>query len=259
MTLIDWLSERIRYFAMWPINLVRDLPVRFIRLLQTAERFILGILFFLPELIDAIGYKETRRWVSYKLGRMIDWLHQLAAQLFDLFGGPEIGQFIFHFFTFTTPLTTEEIAMMSEIIGPGAIRYHEVRVAQGGILNLIFRINGNLAFATWRTINIPQTGRHTRQNQPLIAHELTHVYQYEVVGSRYLGEAIYMLIKTKRDCYDYGGQNGLVFACSSGIHYCDYNREQQAMIVQDYCALEQVDADSSAYQPFINELQQGLL
>jgi hypothetical protein len=67
MTLINWLSERIRYFAMWPINLVRDLPVRFIRLLQTAERFILGILFFLPELIDAIGYKETRRWVSYKL------------------------------------------------------------------------------------------------------------------------------------------------------------------------------------------------
>jgi hypothetical protein len=91
-----------------------------------------------------------------------------------------------------------------------------------------------------------------------VVHELIHVYQYEQVGTRYLGEAIYMLVKTKRDCYDYGGRNGLVMACSSGIHYCDYNREQQAMIVQDYCAIKQTDADLSAYQPFIEELQQGL-
>jgi hypothetical protein len=67
-----------------------------------------------------------------------------------------------------------------------------------------------------------------------------------------------MLIKTKRDCYDYGGRNGLVLACSAGVHYWDYNREQQAMIVQDYCTLQQIGADVSAYQPFIDELQQGL-
>jgi hypothetical protein len=258
MTILNWLGERARYLIRWPVNLVRDLPVRLIRLLQTAKRLILGILFFLPELIDAIRHREIRQWTRYKLGRIIDWLHHLAAQLFDLIGGPELGQFFFHFFTNTTPLTAEEITMMSEIIGPDAIRYHETRVAQGGILSLIFKLNGNLAFATWRTINIPRTGRHTRENKPLIAHELTHVYQYEMIGSRYLGEAIYMLIKTKRDCYDYGGRNGLVLACSAGIHYSDYNREQQAMIVQDYCALQQMGADVSAYQPFITEVQQGL-
>jgi hypothetical protein len=226
--------------------------------MQTAWRLILGILFFLPELVDSVRFGETWQWFRYKIGRMIDWLHHLVWQLFDLIGGPEIAQFIFHFFNSTTPLTAEEIAMMSQIIGPDAIRYHETRVAQGGLLSIIFKLNGNLAFATWRTINIPQTGRHTRENLPLVAHELTHVYQYEKIGSRYLGEAIYMLIKTKRDCYNYGGKNGLALACSAGRHYCDYNREQQAMIVQDYCTLLQLGADVSVYQPFIEEVRRGL-
>ena len=258
MTIANWLGERVRYLILWPINLVRDFPIRFIRLLQTARRLLLGILFLLPELVDAIRHAETKSWVRYKLGRVVDWLHRLAAQLFDLLGGPEIAQFFFHFFTSTTPLTAEEITMMSNIIGPDSIRYREVRVAQGGLLNIVFKYNGNLAFATWRTINIPQTGRHTHDNHPLVAHELTHIYQYERIGSRYLGEAIYMLVKTKRDCYDYGGRSGLEYACATGIHYCDYNREQQAMIVQDYYTLQQLGADVSAYQPYIIELQEGL-
>lgn len=258
MAILNWLTERVRYLILWPINLVRDFPIRFRRLMQTAGRLLVGILYFLPELIDAIRFAETKRWIRHKLGRIFDWLHRLAAQLFDLFGGPELAQFFLHFFTSTTPLTADEIAMMSNITGPDALRYNEVRVAQGGILKIIFKINGNLAFATWRTINIPLTGRHTRNNRSLVAHELTHVNQYEQIGSRYLGEAIYMLVKTKRDCYDYGGRSGLTYACSTGIHYCDYNREQQAMIVQDYYTLQQAGAEVSAYQPYIDELQAGL-
>jgi hypothetical protein len=254
----NWLGERTHYLLRWPINLFRDLPVRVERLVDTAVRLILGVIFLLPELIDAISHRETGRWIRYKAGRMIDWLHRLVTQLFDLVGGPELGQFLFHLFTNTSPLTAEEIAMMSDIGGPSAIRYKEVRVAQGGLLDIIFKLNGNLAFATWRTINIPRTGRHTRKNHALIAHELTHVYQYEQIGSRYLGEAIYMLIKTRRDCYDYGGQEGLKLACVSGTHYSDYNREQQAMIVQDYCALDHAGKDVSAYRPFIEELRKGL-
>lgn len=258
MAVLNWLGERVRYLIRWPVNLVRDLPIRIKRLMQTAVIAIQGILFFIPELLDAVLHRETRQWARYKLGRIVEWLHRLLAQLFDLFGGPELGQFFFQFFTMTTPLTAQEIALMSDIAGPRAIRYKEVRVAQGGILDIIFKLNGNLAFATWRTINIPKHGRHTRENQPLVIHELTHVYQYEQIGSRYLGEAIYMLIKTKRDCYDYGGRDGLEYACSARIQYCDYNREQQAMIAQDYCTLRQIGADVSAYQPYIDEMRAGL-
>ena len=257
-SILNWLDERARYLLRWPINLIRDLPVRVWRLLDTAMRLILGIIFFLPEMIDAISHHETRRWMRYKAGRMIDWLHRLLTQLFDLVGGPELAQFLFHFFMNTTPLTAEEIDLMSDIAGPSAIRYREVRVAQGGLLNIVFKLNGNLAFATWRTINIPRMGQHTRENQFLLAHELTHVYQYEQIGTRYLGEAIFMLVKTKRDCYDYGGQDGLRLACVSGIRYRDYNREQQAMIVQDYCFLDHAGRDVSVYRPFIEELRKGL-
>lgn len=258
MAVLNWLGERARYLIRWPVNLVRDLPIRIKRLVQTALLAVQGLLFFAPELIDAIRHQETRQWARYRLGRIAAWLHRLFAQLFDLAGGPELAQFFFQFFTVTTPLTAEEISLMSDIAGPHAIRYQEVRVAQGGILDFIFRLNGNLAFATWRTINIPRHGRHTRENQPLVIHELTHVYQFEQIGSRYLGEAIYMLIKTKRDCYNYGGKDGLKYACSARVRYCDYNREQQAMIAQDYCTLQQMGADVSAYQPYIDELRAGL-
>ncbi len=255
----NWLGERLRYLLMWPINLVRDFPFRVYRLFQTTRILILGLLFLLPEFIDAVRYRELLRWVRYKIGRIISGLHQVVAQLFDLFGGPELSQFLIHFFTATSPLTGEEITMMAAIAGPDAMRYGDVRVAQGGVLDVIFRLNGYLAFATWHTINLPRKGLHTRANHSLLAHELTHVYQYERVGSRYLGEAIYILAKTRRDCYDYGGREGLVQACSTGIRYGDYNREQQAKIVQDYFFLQQIGGDVSAYDPFIADLQAGLL
>jgi len=254
-----WLSERLRYLIRWPVNLVLDLPVRILRLIRTAAMAGGGLLFLLPELADALRYQELGRWLAYKAERILLWLHRLFAQLFDLVGGPELGQFVLHFFASTTPLTPQEKETMMRVLGEDGLRYNEVRVAEGGIFNLIFRINGNLAFATWRTINLPNKGQHTRANLPIVAHELTHVYQYERIGSRYLGEAIYMLIKTKRDCYDYGGPAGLAYACLTGVRFADYNREQQAMIVQDYVALQSHLRAEADYEPFIAELRAGEL
>jgi hypothetical protein len=90
-------------------------------------------------------------------------------------------------------------------------------------------------------------------------HELTHVYQYERVGSRYLGEAIYMLIKTKRNCYSYGGAEGLHVDRQGGKCYKEFNREQQAQIVQDYFTRRQDDQDITAYEPFLIEVRAGEL
>ena len=254
-----WLGERTRDLSMWPVNLVREFPIRAGRLFMTVVRAIDAILSVVPELIDAIHHRETIRWIRFKFGCFFDWLHQLFTQLFDLFGGPEIAEFLMHLTTKTTPLTGDEIAMISAILGPKAMRYGDVRVVEGGLFDLIFKPNGHLAFATWHSINLPRSGRHTRQNLPIVVHELTHVYQYERVGSRYLGEAIYMLIKTKRDCYNYGGPSGLALACSFGKHYRHYNREQQAMITQGYYTLLARGSDVDAYEPFIAQLRFGEL
>jgi len=246
-----WLSERLYDAAMWPINLVRDFPVRFARLGRTIWRGVMGIPHAFSH-ADSPGNGRTSI-----PGRVADWLHQMLAQLFDLVGGPELAQLLMHLITHTTPLSGREIAVIAAVLGETALRFGEVRVAEGGILALVFRLNGNLAFATWHTIYLPRSGRHTRQNLPIVVHELAHVYQYERVGSRYLGEAVYMLMKTKRDCYDYGSAAGLRAAHEAGKRFRDFNREQQAMIVQDYFTLKQHGADVTAYEPFMTQLRAG--
>lgn len=259
IAVFNWIAERLRDFLMWPINLIRDFPVRIGRFIATLWRGLRAIVFVIPEFITAQRQKDTRYWLRYKIGRFFDWWHQFFTQIFDLFGGPELGEFLMHLVTKTTPLTPKEINMIAGVLGQDALRFSDIRVVEGGLFDLIFKLNGNLAFATWHSINLPRTGKHTRANLPIVVHELTHVYQYERVGTRYLGEAIYMLIKTKRDCYNYGGLAGLTDACAVGTCYSDFNREQQAKITQDYFYYCERDADVTAFEPFITQVRAGEL
>lgn len=258
--LTRWLTERFRDLIMWPLNLVRDFPVRAGRLAQTLYGGLTGILLVLPEAIGAAGQGQFRSWWRQAAGRFAGWSHRLASQLFDLLGGPEITQFLAHLITNTTPLEEEELSIISSILGPSGMRYKDVRVAEGGLQELIFRWNGNLAYTTWHTIHFPRSGSgaaHSRANLAILVHELTHVYQHECVGSRYLGEAIYQLIVTKRKCYDYGYVPGLREAYINGKQYKEFNREQQAQIVQDYFVRQRKGADVTAYRPFMVQLRRG--
>jgi hypothetical protein len=257
--MIVWLMERGRDLVMWPVNLVRDGPRRSGRLRQTLWQGAVGVVQFMPEGVQAARAGIFGEWLVKRPGRLIDWLHRLLIQTFDVGGGPEIAQFLMHLITYTTPLTPGEWAMIEEVLGAKAMRYQDVRVAEGGLMDWVFKWNGNLAFTTWHTVNFPQTGHHTRHNWPILIHELAHVYQYERVGSRYLGEAIYMLIKTKRNCYGYGGAEGLHVDRQGGKCYKEYNREQQAQIVQDYFTRRQAGRDVSAYEPFLLEVRAGEL
>ena len=248
-----WIRERLRDALMWPLNLVRDFPVRFRRLVQTLRRGWAGAWHLAP----AARQQRLGLWLRQSAGETANWVHLLVVQVFDLAGGPEIAQFFMHLLTHTTPLTPAERAAISAILGSKGLRYGEVRVAEGGLFDLVFKVNGNLAFTTWHTINFPRSGHHTRANLAILIHELTHVYQYEQVGSRYLGEAIYKLVTTRRNCYAYGAAAGLQAAQAKGEGYRDFNREQQAQIVQDYYTLCQKGEDVSAYEPFIAQARAG--
>ncbi len=255
--LFVWLAERLWDAVVWPVNLVRDFPVRLGRILQTLLPAGRGLVTAVLALVQAIRTGATSEWLKDTGKGTIGWMYLLLTQIFDLVGGPEIAQFFMHLITHTTPLTADEIALAGSVLGSKALRWGEVRVAEGGLLDLIFRLNGNLAFATWRTVYLPRTGRHTRTNLPILVHELTHVYQYERVGTRYLGEAIYVLVKTRRQCYAYGGEVGLKTAVAAGQRYCHFNREQQAQIIQDYCARKLQGADVSAYEPILAQCRAG--
>jgi hypothetical protein len=185
------------------------------------------------------------------------WFHSLLCYLFDLVGGPEIAQFILRVVTRTEPLTAAEIAAAEAVLGPGALRYQEVRLAHDGVLTWVFRVNGNRAFTAWHTIAMPRRDRTTHSYFDLVVHELTHVYQYERVGTVYIGQALHSQSRLGRGAYDYGGADGLRRARAAGKRYSDYNREQQGQIAQDYHARLQAKADVTAYEPFIGELREG--
>ena len=183
-------------------------------------------------------------------------------RVFDALRGPRLFEIIWHVVTRVSSLSETEIDAASSVLGTGAIRYGAVRVSEGGLLGLIFRFNKRRAFTTFHTINIPGSGRHSRSHLDIIVHELTHVYQFEVIGSIYIWQA---LRAQRKAGYKYGGWQQLEEDWRNGKHFRGYNREQQGKIAQDYYSrvvakeLLAEDPIRQAYEPFIDELRNGEL
>jgi uncharacterized protein DUF4157 len=152
----------------------------------------------------------------------------------------------------TSRLSESELEAGKEVLGPDAVRWDEVRVAEGGALGLAFRVNGARAFTTFHTINLPISGDHTRTRTDIVVHELVHVLQFECVGSVYAGQA---LLAQETGGYDYGGPEGLRRDMAAGKKLRDYNREQQGQIAQDYYRLSKGGSSTSDFDPFIAELR----
>lgn len=232
MSVGRWLLARASDFFRWPIELVRQFPARAGRLF--------GVLAAGPG-----GAQDSP----------FTWLHALLWAVFDLGGGPEATEFALRAVTQARPLSPDEQALAARVLGPGAIRFDQVRIAQGGLLRQAFQRNSNRAFATWHTINMPE-GKE--RHLPLLIHELTHVFQYERVGSVYIGQGLLAQRRLGRSAYHYGGPAGLAIARAAGKRFRDYNREQQGQIAQDYCDCLLKGEDTSPFEDFVSELRRGL-
>ncbi len=184
------------------------------------------------------------------------------CKLFDLIRGPAAFQFGWHILNRISRLTEAETAVISQVLGPGQGRYGEVRVSEGRLLSWIFKRNGDRAFTTFHTINLPVEGRHSRSNLNLLVHEMVHVRQFEVVGSVYIWQA---LRAQRAEGYSYGGWGQLSDDRHRGRRLKDYNREQQSQIAEDYYAdvvksgLASDDPIRQAFEPLIEELRAGKL
>ena len=187
---------------------------------------------------------------------------RLLFKVFDLLHGPRILQLVWHLLTGVSRLTQEETDAAGQVLGPGAVRYAAVRVAEGRVLRLIFKRNGDRAFTLFHTINLPASGHHSRGNLDLLVHEMVHVYQFEQVGAVYIWQA---LRAQKTNGYSYGGWEQLAKDRQKGWRFNCYNREQQGQIAQDYyrqVLAPALPADHEvrlAFQPFINDLKAGIL
>ena len=185
-----------------------------------------------------------------------------AFKVFEFLKGPGLFENVWHLLTRVSQLTEEEVDAASAVMGPSGIKYSGVRVAEGRLLKLVFKFNGNRAFTTFRTINLPASGHHARSNRDIIVHELVHVFQFNVVGSIYIWQS---LRAQRMAGYGYGGWSQLADDWSNGKHLRDYNREQQGHIAQDYYRdvvekeLPMTDPIRQAFEPFIDELRNGNL
>ena len=76
----------------------------------------------------------------------------------DLLQVPRIIQLVWHLLTRVSRLTVEETDAAGQVLGPDAVRYAAVRVAEGRVLRMIFKITGRRAFTLFHTINLPASG-----------------------------------------------------------------------------------------------------
>lgn len=123
----------------------------------------------------------------------------MVLRILDLVGFPEVGELLLHLFSSTRKLTSDEISAASSVLGGGAVRWGDVRVGSGGVLDLIWKLNMGRAFTTWHTINAPP-GTAIK----VMVHELAHVYQYERVGTLYMAQAIHAQVTRGAGAYVYG-------------------------------------------------------
>ena len=92
---------------------------------------------------------------------------------------------------------------------------------------------------------------------PWLIHELTHVWQYQHMGWRYLALALKAQFRQGANAYDFGGEDGLREKFSSGWEFKDFNLEQQGDIARSYYERLIRGQQVEAWQPFIAELQEA--
>jgi hypothetical protein len=88
-----------------------------------------------------------------------------------------------------------------------------------------------------------------------LIHELTHSWQSQHDGPRYLAEAIYAQLRYGPAVYDYGGEAGLIQAASAGKRFGEFNREQQGDIARDYYVRRKNGLNTAAWQPYVDVLR----
>lgn len=79
-----------------------------------------------------------------------------------------------------------------------------------------------------------------------LMHELTHAWQFQQIGIRYLFQAILGHMRFGSAVYDFGGEKGLADAVREGKGFATFNPEQQGDIIRKfYVALKHEDVSAS--------------
>lgn len=192
----------------------------------------------------ALGFGK---WIWDGLVGFAEWFGRLILYVLDLVGLLEFLEIIWGMIFRMRKLTDAERNASLEVHPSGMIPYGLVWVDENSVLTWV---NGGRAITTAHVLHFVKGGEplHT------VVHELTHVAQYEKIGSAYMAEAIHA--QAFGAGYNYGN---LATQRTAGKHFHDFNREQQAQICEDYySALHGTGTTSQAdLQPYIDEMRKN--
>ena len=88
-----------------------------------------------------------------------------------------------------------------------------------------------------------------------LIHELTHTWQYQKMGWRYIRLALQAQLREGSEAYKFGDEKGLIEAFNQGRKFGDFNLEQQGDIVRYYYERLARGQNTLAWRPFIAQLQ----
>ena len=93
-----------------------------------------------------------------------------------------------------------------------------------------------------------------------LMHELTHQWQFQTAGWRYLSEALNVQFSLGLAAYNYTGKHSspreaLRAAVAARRRYQDFNREQQGDIVRDYYVALKRGEEAGPWEPCVDELR----
>lgn len=141
----------------------------------------------------------------------------------------------------TRKLSNQELQIAKSVFGD-SINYDLVRINQW--------FGNDRAFVTLHTINVnpSKINTNTLEGKATLIHELTHVWQYEHLGAKYVADALIAqsgdgiktgsyppnIGKPSTNGYAYGGYTELQSRMDKAQGLNSFNLEQQAMIVEHY-------------------------
>jgi hypothetical protein len=168
-------------------------------------------------------------------------------------------------------LTAIELEEARQVFGAG-LSYDRVRIVEGiSWPNWLPKLSAwltrrpapstNNAVTLGNVIYFPvslrtggDTGEGSISHMAWLIHELTHVWQFQNIGLKYLYQAVWAHLQMGERAYAYGGAKELLAAQKKGMRLKDFNPEQQGDIVRDYYLRRHRRDDTSAWEPFITQL-----
>lgn len=154
------------------------------------------------------------------------WLIEFSFLLIEPFGIFDLYDALASLSKRARPLNEREIGIARSIFG-NSLAYERVRVDERAYLG---PRKGKFCYVSCNTIN-----SWGRMPDPILIHELMHVWQYQHLGIVYIPRAL--AAQFSPEGYNYGGVPALRHAIMTGKKLLDFNYEQQADIIEDYYRL----------------------